>query len=255
MNKFSELYQEYETIDLLKILEFSYEYQEEAVEAARIELASRNLSEEELRECQDEIEEFVNQKISKQSKPNQTIQTFKNIWKDVRVTAKSSVAEKMIFIVAIICLLLAFYFMLDYAWSYKMFVQTGMLKYKLFLSFTYFLQALPLFAALTIAFKQNLGWVLAYALAIHMVITSVVKVVALMSSRVEFQMLGRDGDYMFLTTKNLFLLLAFITVIVLLINGEVRKRLKVNQTLLVYSSIVSVVLFSLIQVWFMSYTF
>lgn len=56
MNKFSEQYKTFSNSDLFRVIEKQSDYQEEAVEAAKIEINHRNLSEQEKTEANSELE-------------------------------------------------------------------------------------------------------------------------------------------------------------------------------------------------------
>ena len=56
MNKFAERYKLISNSDLLKIIGNSFDYQPEAVKAARNEIEQRQLTEQQLKEAKEEIE-------------------------------------------------------------------------------------------------------------------------------------------------------------------------------------------------------
>jgi hypothetical protein len=245
-NKFAELYQLWSTPDLLKILEFEEDYQPEALEAARDELKRRELSEEELAESKKEIEKFVEDKEAKIREPNVFTQIFGRIWDEVKVSSESSSAHKIIFIFSALYILYSLYVLSDYTRIFKYFAEQTHPRYKMFMGVEYCLNALPLFAAITLAFRQNIGWLLTYGFSVFMILTSLVdlsNIYTIESYRFYFE---SDAAYWIHVLTQMFWLLSFTTVLIFMVQPPVRKELKVDSTLITYVTVVSAILSVLI---------
>nr|HMU05461.1 hypothetical protein [Saprospiraceae bacterium] len=79
MNEFEEKFKSFDNRKLLKIVEEYEKYQKEAVDAAKLELSKRNLSEEEVQAVKDEFLEEKIKAVTKKEKFQKIETNAKNI--------------------------------------------------------------------------------------------------------------------------------------------------------------------------------
>lgn len=104
---YKEKFNKYSTVELLRIIDNSDDYQPQAVETARDLLANRQLSEEEIKIAKEEIEASTKDSLRKEKKKKQLEEDFKKIWESIveninPIQNKPLTGEKTIKIIAII---------------------------------------------------------------------------------------------------------------------------------------------------------
>lgn len=104
---YTEKFNEYTNVELLRIIDNSDDFQPEAVEAASILLANRQLSEEEIKIAKDEIEASRKETLKKEKKKKQLEDSVKNIGQSIieninPIQNKPLTGDKTIKIISII---------------------------------------------------------------------------------------------------------------------------------------------------------
>ncbi len=79
MNQFTQRYQAFSNPDLLKVIENQSDYQAEAYEAAKAELARRMLSDEDLKEAHEQLEAEENERKLNAAKRSELEEKAKKI--------------------------------------------------------------------------------------------------------------------------------------------------------------------------------
>lgn len=164
MNQFKERYKLTSTTELLKILENSTDYQPLAVEAAKAELVSRNLSEDELTSAREELEVIKQEYEQKEQYRRDFLYKIKDVviyvWDYLNPVKESTAkADKLINIISIVFGFIAVLRAIkEFGMLRFMFSGYGEWDFNMVLSF------LPLFLIIgaTILFwtRKKIGWIL-----------------------------------------------------------------------------------------------
>ncbi len=165
MNQFTERYKSYSNAELIKVIESSSDYQPEAVETAKNEIAQRQLTDKELKEAKTELENQRQEKNNQIEKKREIENKVKKIATSIvdtinPIQQSTPSTDKLIRLIMIVFVLISVYQLYD---------NFEMLKFMFSNSggewdFSIILYFVPLFlvpiAAALFWFRKKIGWIL-----------------------------------------------------------------------------------------------
>ncbi len=238
MNQFAERYKTLSHSDLLVILLSADDYQPEAVEAAKVEIASRNLPAGELEAAQNEataaMEEKQNKKDKKEAVENKVKDFGQKAFDSVNPIQKSQVStEKLISIIALIFGLISIYKWYKYFGMIIFIFTEGSLAVDTsVIAILAELFLIPV-AAIWFWLRKTNGWILLASILTYHSLYSL----AMMITFWNMEPTGMGSiESLFPTPSKTSLLLGvifFTGLLGVLLKPEIRKRFVVSQTIMI----------------------